>query len=779
MHILLDMIYNVIYFITSTVVMTGVSILDAIIYGINENIAIALVTVQAGLMLVAFSFLPMILENSKEYYLGYKISNWILYKRSSDKLNNLVTNWIFNIVTLIVEIICIPNRWFTLAFLLFIAFIIVTSKKVIKYINFIANPNSYDSEIEQYFLNNVKEKRNELIDSIEKNCYDDIKSFKKTINFLLNNLDNEDVKQIFDEIYYFVINSSNQDNTYKLYELISTKIETLEKGKKLNFVVSDYEWYTFIRSNITEVNENKLFHMFRNIYENNLELYDVNKHNYTPFLKTTQLAIDDSTLTVQTKRKWLNNISELIHIKIRTRGTNFNNKELFRYRNQIEFIKYIIDSKEKDKLNKLYQLMESMETVKTDLLPIFIGIYVYLIYLTEFEVNGYISDEEREYYKSVLKELVEYMNLKDVRIYDNISTNNIFDIFYALSFSYMNWERMKTFVVKNVTTETAYNILYKIFVIYSKMKFLEVDSKITEKELEIFRFCIPNGNFEKQLEEKILNISEKLNIPITKDILDQYAKNITKYVTNKYKNETLISNEAYKKQLDLLKTVVESSNTILSKAEIFNNSDFKVKGRLKSEFNNITANNYIEVYLQGYLENPSELQLEIEDRIYKMIAKKIDKKKKYNVKGEELLNTLEEYSDKDYIYLTHEDDEYGKNYMIGEKYNDVLKNYKLIHTLIPYSRIVLNKIELKFNKVDIQLLKLTDSEIEEEIKKYKVDENKYMYNNINYGYDIEFNKEEIKEFVKNNFTKIVVTYFVDFGDFSNIDGCVLEYNFNN
>ena len=38
MHILLDIIYNVIYFITSTVVMTGVSILDAIIYGINENI---------------------------------------------------------------------------------------------------------------------------------------------------------------------------------------------------------------------------------------------------------------------------------------------------------------------------------------------------------------------------------------------------------------------------------------------------------------------------------------------------------------------------------------------------------------------------------------------------------------------------------------------------------------------------------------------------------------------------------------------------------------------
>jgi len=407
MHILLDMIYNIIYFITSTVILTGVSILDAIIYGINENIAIALVTVQAGLMLVAFSFLPMILENSKEYYLGYKISNWILYKRSNDKSNNLVTNWIFNIITLIVEIICIPNEWFTLTFLLFIAFIIVTSKKVIKYINFIANPNSYDSEVEQYFLNNVKEKRNELIDSIEKNCYDDIKSFKKTINFLLNNLDNEDVKQIFDEIYYFVINSSNQDNTYKLYELISTKIETLETGKKLNFVVSDYEWYTFIRSNITEVNENKLFHMFRNIYENNLELYDVNKHNYTPFLKTTQLAIDDSTLTVQTKRKWLNNISELIHIKIRTRGTNFNNKELFRYRNQIEFIKYIIDSKEKEKLNKLYELMERMETVKTDLLPIFIGIYVYLIYLTEFEVKGYISDEEREYYKGILAKLVD------------------------------------------------------------------------------------------------------------------------------------------------------------------------------------------------------------------------------------------------------------------------------------------------------------------------------------------------------------------------------------
>lgn len=788
MIMLLNMLSTIIYYVISTVIMLGVNvikfILNVITAGMNENIAIALVSVEAGLMILYFTFLPMIIDNkNNEYYLGYKKSDWLIYKNFNKKRNDISFNWKLNVILIILEIMLTKCEAYSIVFILFIVFMVLISKKVIDYTKFITDKNIYDSEIEEYFLNNVKDNKKDIADGIKKHCLKESDSFEKTVKFLLNNLNNKDVKYIFEEIYYLESESSDQRNIFTIYELISTTIENYDKNTVLNFMVRDYDWYKFIKKNITEKNEEVLYRMFLNIYINNLKLYDMNfkpsnnSDTYIRFIVNTQKAIDDANISNQTKEKWFNSILNRLYSRIRNRG---NKIDSLIYKDNLEFMKYIIDSKDEHRLNKLYEIFENMHNFREDLIPLVIGIYVYLIYLTDFETDSYISDEERKYYKDVFDKINKYMNFKDIRIYKSLKTPDIINIFNILSNSYINWERMKLYVVKNLTIDTAYEVLYKVFIIYSKLKFFDnLEHTITDKELEPFKYKIKNGKFDSYTEQFILSIAQKLNIPISKDILNKYAENLTKYATKKYKDEPLINDIKYNEQVDKIKELEKSSNVVLKNLEIFKNNNIKTVSKVKSTFDKIIVNNLIEDVIQDEINNPDNIRNIIEYRIYKMFEKKIKNKVDYNYDGKELLYALEQYSNDNYIYLTDEDDHYSKEYMLGKEYINITNKYNVVHTSIYNERIILNKLEIKFNKLDIKLLKLTDEQVEQQLNRFKIEENKYIYTSAKYGFDIEFTKEEMKDYIKKNFSNIKLEYYIELGDYSELDGCMLEYNFNN
>lgn len=784
MFIQLNIMYKMVYSIITTIIMNGIYLFEKIIsiiaYGMNENIAMTLVTVEAGLMILYFTFLPMILDNkNKEYYLGYKVSDWLIYKNFDTKWNDINVNWILNVILIVIEIVLLQYEVYSIVFLLFILFIILISKKVINYTRFITNPNIFDRNIQIYFMNNITTNKNEISENIEKNCLEDAKSFNKTMEYLLDNLDNTDVKEIFQNVYYTIINSNNQKNIYRIYELLSNKIEKLSKDDgPLNFTIMNYEWYGFIKSNVNEINEKNLFSIFINIYKNNLMKYETNSYDNINFLKSTQSAIDDSSLSNQTKEKWLSGIIDKVHINIRISGPLTNKEAIYSYMNSLEFIKYIFDSKDRKKLDKLFNIIDSMSDFKQDILPTMIGIYVYLIYLTEYEISDYISNEDRNYYRDILIKINSYINLKETRIYNLLNAEDIFGIFEILSHQYMNWERMKNLVVKSINSDTAYNMLYKIFVIYSKMQYFDIKTTVDEREVKIFRGCFEEDKFDSNTEKSILNISSKLNIPIDSNILVEYAKNLMAYVTNKYKNRDLISEDEYNSQLEKIKKLENSSNDVLSKIEIFKNNEFNKTSTITFDYNIIVRKDLLGTEIDYLLEEPDELARILESRIYNILASKMKNKVNYDFRGKEILEKLIEYREKKYIYLTSNDDNYGEEYMLGKKYLDVTNNYNVIHTSIRAMKMILNKLELKFNKLKIETVQLDEIDLENEIENYRISDNKYMFNNNNYGYSIEFNKEEMKQYIKKNFTKIIFHYSVDFGNYSDIDGCILLYDFN-
>lgn len=759
------------------------SIIDILSYGLNADIAIALVTIQAGLMILYFTFLPMIVENkSKESYLGFKISDWLLFRKPRKKWNDINKNWVINTCFIILEILCIQYEMYLPVLIIFVFFMIILSIKIINYTSFVTNPDMFDAQIEKYFCKNVNSKKDEIIEKIETNCIEDTKSFTKTINYLLKNInDNKDIREIFNCIYYKVIESSNSNNIYKIYELIAEHIKTLDmKNEKLNLIILDYEWYKFVKSSITEVNENKLFNMFVYIYENNLKQYDIEKRNYTDFLINTQKAIEDADITKTTKDRWFSRIFNLIALKTEFIDIELNSYNIYRYIDVAEFMKYIIDSKDTSKLNKLYELIDSKSNHQIDILPIMISIYIYLIYLTRFENTEYITDDERQYYNQVLEKVNECINLQELRIYNNLSTEKICKIFSIISRFYLSWERMKHYaVIKNIAIEASYNILYKIFVIYSKMRFFdEIEETVYDKELDMFRQMISDNKFSKNYEECILEISSKINIPITENTLDKYAKNISEYANKKYKEEFKIDVDEYNSQIERVEELEEISDEMLKKAEIFNNDDFETRNRIKFKYNQFIHKSELKDTLDYLLKEPEEMKSNLEMKIYNTISKKMENQETYTFKGENLLKKLQEFADnkEEYIYLTDKDDNYGKDYMLGQEYLDLLDKYNVINTSVKDCRIIINKLETKYSGIHIDLAELSEVQIRNEMKKYEVSKDRYLYKDNNFGYEIEFNRKEMKQYIDKYYINLSAEYSVEIGDYTNINGCILTYD---
>lgn len=774
MFIFLQTIYMNILSYAITTIVIAISILGHILNlffsGMNESISISLITIQSGLIVVYFTFLPMILDNrSKEYYLGYKKSDWLIYQNNNGKENSIIRSWKIDVVCIILEIFCVQFKLYFIVLIAFIIFMFKITKKVRLYTDFIANPSKYDKKLEGYFLENVHKDRNKIAENIQKYDINEKSQFLQTLNFLLDNLENEDVKYVFEEVYIGAIESSNQKCLYTIYDVMSQKA----KEKVVNFCVIGHDWYNFIKSNINETNENSIYNIFVSIYENNLKLYDDSKHNYTLFLNNTIMAIEDSRLSDNTKLRWFKRIMQRIDIKIRLSFRKTDSTDLFAYRDAVEFLKYVIDSKNELKLNYLYEFIESMNSFKIDVLPVVVGIYVYLIYLTQYETELYINKEEKEYYLKVLKNLTDLMDMKDIKIYNSVTTSSIIWIFSALNKSYKNWERMKPWVVKSVKSETAYDLLLKLFVIYSKVKYFDILEDIEEEELEIFAFKLMNGKMEENLKNELLKISEILKIPVSKENINKYTSNIISFATNKYKNSMIVKKEIGEDLLQEKQELEKIVNKYLKNVEFLNTGEFTPNCRMKIECNKIIENDVImSNYISWWKDEPDVIETILESRLFNILCTKIPNQISYTFEGKEILSELEKYKDKEFIYVTPKNDYLGEEFNLGKNCTDILKQFKVVHSSVNQAGMIVNKLNIKFDNVKIIFKELSDEEVLSRVNDYKSN-NKYIVSNNNIGYPIILTEKEIEDFCKNNFIKVNFEFYVYLGDYSNTDGSLL------
>lgn len=384
--------------------------LEKLIIFMNTNIFInnmdnefcyMLISGEISLIAIYLVFFPLIIENkNKEYYLGYRISDWILYKKKTKKYNDISVIWITSTFIIISSIIFVLQGNFIVVFVEFIIFMIILSTKTIEYIRFISREELYKREIEEDFVEKCSAEKEEITQNMENNILKNNETYVSTINFLLDNIDNQNIKEVFTIIYSYIVNTGNQERTYTLYAFISKFIE--KNNYDLNFIIPAWDWYNFLKVNIREANEQKIYQMFSNIFWNDIKQFSKNSDNYNVILPLTYNAIKlTKEISEDTKNKWIENLIDLIRrIGFYTERHKLCNYNFIQYKIIVDFLKCIIDYKDtKDIEISIKELKLCNEEEQKDAMKDYIKDNLYMISYKGYKIK-YSQKEMKDYIKN-------------------------------------------------------------------------------------------------------------------------------------------------------------------------------------------------------------------------------------------------------------------------------------------------------------------------------------------------------------------------------------------
>lgn len=738
------------------------------IKNMDNEFCYMLISGEISLIAIYLVFFPLIIENkNKEYYLGYRISDWILYKRKTKKYNDISVIWMTSIFIIISSIIFVLQKNFIIVFAEFIIFMIILSTKTIKYIRFISREELYKREIEEDFVEKCSTKKEEITQNIENNILKNNETYVSTIDFLLDNINNQNIKEVFTIIYSYIVNTGNQEKTYTLYASISKFIE--KNNYDLNFIIPAWDWYSFLKINIREANEQKLYQMFSNIFWNDIKQFSKNSDNYNVILPLTYNAIKlTKEISEYTKNKWIENLIGLIRrIGFYTERHKFNNYNFIQYKIIVDFLKFIIDYKDtKDIEISIKELKLCNE--EEHIIDSIISIYTYLMYLIEFEREPYINEIEKNYYKEILDKIKKLIDFEDYDIQHLYDTEHVIKLFKNIKEVSHFWERFLE-GVKTPVCDTAIDIMYKIFMIYAKENKFNDNYVMTQEDLELFRYQMEDNTIIK-LKEDIKKYSLQIGIKLNN--IDKYIKSLEYYADILYKGQGNYNDEKY---LELKKEVEEKNKDLLKRLkriEIFNNKDIVGEEKIFT-YNIMCKKEDLSFILENYIEKDKDslIQNKIELNIYNYLLQKINKKTNYHTDGIIVYEKLlDKNNNSNQVYITSENDPFGREYKIGQKYNDILKNYKVIHTTVNNARIIIDRYEANLLSVKITVEELNEEEQKDAMKDY-IKGDSYM---INYkGYKIKYSQKEIKDYIKNNHIKIHFEFNVAIKLNENINGCFL------
>ena len=273
-----------------------------------------------------------------------------------------------------------------------------------------------------------------------------------------------------------------------------------------------------------------------------------------------------------------------------------------------------------------------------------------------------------------------------------------------------------------------------------------------------------------KLKENIKKYSLQIGIKLNN--IDKYIKSLEYYADILYKGQGNYNDEKY---LELKKEVEEKNKDLLKRLkriEIFNNKDIVGEEKIFT-YNIMCKKEDLSFILENHIEKDKDslIQNKIELNIYNYLLQKINKKTNYHTDGIIVYEKLlDKNNNSNQVYITSENDPFGREYKIGQKYNDILKNYKVIHTTVNNARIIIDRYEANLLSVKITVEELNEEEQKDAMKDY-IKGDSYM---INYkGYKIKYSQKEIKDYIKNNHIKIHFEFNVAIKLNENINGCFL------
>ncbi len=718
-------------------------------FKIDFEISSLLVSFEVTLIAITFALLPFLVQGKNDNFLGYKKSDWILYKCKNDswikkmlnkiylestQFNDLMYSWLFNIFIIFFSVFLLIIEQYIMIVALFIVFIICFYNKIKEYLSFITT-EKFKKEVGKDFLKELKKSKNNCIRKIEKLEYENLSEVRDTFKFILDNYENENMKVIFITFINEIIKKNKAEYVYVYFEEISKKFDKLDIEIDINCLIF------FFENIVNDRNYDEIMILINNIF-----IYDRKKVLKCKKNNSVMREIYNSILLnnniVITKRRILESI---IKIVTTTDQIDSDNKENY-FGYVYDLFRFIIDEKEEIGIEVILGILNDHSekyiiTMKNPNNEIYMYVNLclvsYLYYLSKIEVEPYITKDDNEYYLNLANSIVDKYKKNAILYDDNLDIDILLNYLDNKS---TNWEKHNAnqFYVTGKTPKVSNmikDIKRTLLIIFNKSR----NININERTLNEFKFTTKENCIEHQVLDRILKIAEFLTFNLNEQDVDEYIKKIIKYA-----NQIKMIEDDFEKQTnnenDISRLNTKLNNNI-SKLKIFNNTnDFEGENIKGSSFYpcdmNLTNIDMIEKI--QYMKITCEIEKKIQE-----IIKNTNLKELRTTSDE--FDTFAGYNNQTFLYLSPENDFWIEDDKHGIKYKETINKFRNKAFFDTRNeRYILEKYQCKLNKITVSEYNMEGDCLDKQTAKHKNNDKYYVKDK--YGFDIEFTKSEIETY---------------------------------
>lgn len=731
--------------------------LDVLKKGDND-LALTLIGGMLTLISLYFVFLPLLVENQKKnIYLGYRISDWLLYERKRLKFfSDIAVSWIVNIVLIMTSIIFICLKWYNFVLFMFYIFLIYITYKITQYLRYTSDDDVTHKEIENNFLLECNNDIEKAIKRIKKNISVDIEENRKTLQYLLSNFDKDNVNLVFDALYHILFKSNNKDNVYMLFLEIANAI--INSKYTHQACVQPWDLHYLLVNILEDNNEDNIHDILHSIIANNINVAFGNNNKYNEILAISYKAIDENKyLSDKNKDNFKESILDSIKYSLYSEEKK---DDFIKYKYIFNFFKYVVDYKDDKGIDYFMDVLDCFDYSNDNAYKdVLISMMIYLYYLIVLESEPYVKEDEKEFLTLIHQRLLNIIEGEDYQL-QVVYQERIDVLFKYIEESSRFWERlifkhgtsMKTPICDNAIL-SAKRALY----IYFKKDIIGNIKNINDNDLDAFRYTFEKDNIKDDIKDRILKFISFMGLEISQREINNYEENLLEYANIKYKNE-----DCNDKNIDFYKEhFKKQENSIIKetkKLQIFNNKDtehdevFNTKPQLATI-------GLLDTYLNNDLNKWIKVDSIIEKWIYKYLSEKIVNKVGYYYNDDKaILNKLSRINSK-YYYLRPNNDDLGNEYKFGDKYNNLISKLEIINTTVGSKRFLIKDFACRLNDIKIIIRELSNNELKIQLKEYKITNNKYCIVN-SYGFNCYYTKKEFEEYYRKNYFVFYIVFHV-------------------
>ena len=764
------------------------NILDKIFDILNFEFAerVDLIGFEVSLVAIYFIFLPFIIQDKKdEVYLGHNVKQWILYDRvkrnrvrdvllkikPNNSYSDISISFLISIFLILISIFFKFCNLNLIVFIIFLMFIFLLTEKVITYLELTSN-ETYNSEIEQNFLELVQSNKEKICNMLEKDKNYDIVSNRKTLSFILQHYNVVNMKDIYELIYKKIISKNNIDLIFMLFSEISNELKCkANKGEYINIYINPWDVRFLLCSCTNESNADEVASILHRIIINQIKLSFQDNDNYNEILSVSYNGILNSdNLKNETKNRLFDIIFSSIKYEIWINKDKEN--DYIRYKYIVNFFKYLIDIMNKRGLKFMTRnIKDNIDDRKPLYFYIWMTLMIYLFYLIKVEKEPYVNEEEKNYLKQVHSELKKLISDNFISYEMKVDIDELFDWIEKVSDF---WERyfyddFKNSCVKTPKVDGAIIVSMRSLFIVFKQGTINKKNSIGDKDLRAFHFTIEKGKLNDKIQKEIYDFIDFVGLKVNDDMIHTYINALMDYAKfnlnkelNSYKSIDCFKNffnDLSKQSYVQLKNLPLFNGTKMEKTETFSEQVL-----LDRQFS-------LDVLKREYLEQ-NVLESKVEDKVFELLSKNNFKQISYYYDSEENIVKKLRSLRKPYYYIRPKFDSLGEDYKFGDKYNNCISKFKIIDTLVNKKRFVVDKYNCELKKIRFEIREVPEEIIKYKIKQYKKGHSYYVKDS--YGLELKCSKKEIIEYCKKKYLNCVLSFDIAI-DFDKTKGYEFVY----